>query len=168
MARLVPLRSRRASPNCSDPRSRRIAEHVVLDVYWLDFQGRSGPAASLYVYDDEVLRFDCFDGDAAHLHANRKQSRAFASEASVQLLFPPGSFEGHIERACFELTSNLPHYLARNFSPRVRRTQLDPAAMVAAADFLRVEMQTLLRQHDSGNKPSDVAEPIAAREELGG
>ena len=39
-----------------------IQDNVVLQAYWRDDAGGRGPAASLYVYDDEIMRFDCFGG----------------------------------------------------------------------------------------------------------
>ncbi len=147
-ARLLPQHSRRSSPNVSDLRSHRIGDHGLLDIYWLEVGCDRGPAASLYVCDDEVMRMDCFDGGSAHLHFNQKQSRAFPNGGGARLYFPPGRVIDHIERACFELSTNLHYGLALNASRRIRETRISPTALKEAVAFMRSEMHALLREHE--------------------
>ena len=74
-----------------------IQENVRLEVYWRDDRAGRGPAASLYVYDDEVLRLDCFDGDQGHCHVNIRQNKGH------RWYYPEGTVQQHIERSAFEL-----------------------------------------------------------------
>ena len=69
-----------------------IQEDVLLQVYWRDDVGGRGPAASLYVYDDEIMRFDCFGGDNGHCHFNLRQTRG------RRWMYPEGSFQDHIHQ----------------------------------------------------------------------
>ena len=38
----------------------RIQDNIRLEVYWRDDLAGYGPAVSIYAYDQEVLRLDCF------------------------------------------------------------------------------------------------------------
>ena len=54
-----------------------VQDDVRVEVYWRSDRGGHGPAASLYFYDDEVLRFDCFGGDEGALsHESEPDPRA--------------------------------------------------------------------------------------------
>ena len=57
---------------------------VRLNVYWADVQnvGR-GPGASLFVLLEEVMRIDCFGGNAGHMHINPVQQALLAGWATT-------------------------------------------------------------------------------------
>ena len=63
-----------------------IQDNVRLESYWRDDAGGRGPAASLFVYDDEIMRFDCFGGDNGHCHFNLRQTRG------RRWMYPDGLF----------------------------------------------------------------------------
>jgi hypothetical protein len=85
-----------------------IQENVLLEVYWRDDAGGHGPAASLYIHDDEVFRFDCFGGDQGHCHYNLRQTRG------QRWYYEEGTVQENIDRSVFELTKNLPFCLMNN------------------------------------------------------
>ncbi|MEQ8800460.1 MAG: hypothetical protein RLP45_00320, partial [Haliea sp.] len=120
LAGWLPLPSRRASPGTSDVESAVIRPGVSLDVYWLSTQGRQGPAASLLIFGDEVMRFDCLGPGAGHMHLNLKQVRGVPHGTAARLYFREQDVIGQIERACFETEHNLPYALTLNVSARIR------------------------------------------------
>lgn len=104
-----------------------------LDVYWKDLDIGTGPAVSLVVRGEELLRIDCFGPDDGHMHA------AFFMPAGGEgrLYFPENTREEQIDRAVFEITRNLRYYLDRAVDPKVRETRLDPERVDAAAQEAR-------------------------------
>ena len=78
-----------------------------MEISWVDGvpgDHDGGPRASFFVLGDEVLRFDCFKGAAAHYHIHLKQV-AFTGGVA-RFYFPPGSYKQHADRAAFELERN--------------------------------------------------------------
>lgn len=109
-----------------------------LEVYWkLTGLGR-GPAIILHVLDQYVMRFDCFGEKAGHAHfymvtpEQHCKSRLFLPEKTVEL---------QIERALFELSTNLDYWLARHRHPSVRRARLDAAVVATAIEQARSTMK---------------------------
>ena len=47
-----------------------LEDNVRLEVYWRDDRAGYGPAASVFAYDQEILRLDCF-GEAKKNKAER-------------------------------------------------------------------------------------------------
>ena len=108
-----------------------VQEDVHVEAYWReDDQGR-GPAASLYVKGVEVLRLDCFGGDQGHMHINSQ------GRVAKRWYFPPGSVSEHIERATFELGTNVEAVLRLNHDPEIARLNLDWAALKPVAEEVR-------------------------------
>ena len=67
-----------------------LEDNVRLEVYWRDDRAGYGPAASVFAYDQEILRLDCFgeakkQGGTGHCHINLKQNRA------RQWMYPAGT-----------------------------------------------------------------------------
>ena len=105
-----------------------IQDNVRLDVYWRDDRGGRGPAASLYVYDDEILRFDCFGGKEGHCHVNLRQTRGH------RWYYPEGTAKAHIGRSVFELKVNHPFCLRTHQDSRVQEVKIDPEKLGEAAN----------------------------------
>jgi len=102
---------------------RRISagEGVRIEVFWKDLPIGRGPAASVFMLDEEILRFDCFGADDGHMHAAyflpvRGESRLRLRETTV---------EAQIDRTVFEIEHNLDYYQARNADPQIRQLQVD-------------------------------------------
>jgi hypothetical protein len=144
-ARLLSYPSRLGSPNVSDIHSMQLKSPMQLHVYWLSLPEASGPAASLVVQDDEVMRFDCLGKGHGHMHLNVKQSRGYPDE--TRLYFIEQSIEEQIERSCFELQANSEFAFKSNFDYRIRRLRLDPESAEQAASFVRQTMSQLLPRH---------------------
>ena len=95
-----------------------IQDNVRLESYWRDDAGGRGPAASLYVYDDEIMRFDCFGGDNGHCHFNLRQTRG------RRWMYPEGTFQDHIQQSLFDLRTNLNFCLQTHQDERVQEVQI--------------------------------------------
>ena len=104
-----------------------IQEDVLLQLYWRDDAGGRGPAASLYVYDDEIMRFDCFGGDNGHCHFNLRQTRG------RRWMYPEGSFEDHIQQSIFDLQTNLMFCLKTHQDTQVQEIQIVGESLEHAA-----------------------------------
>ena len=96
-----------------------IQDNVRLESYWRDDAGGRGPAASLFVYDDEIMRFDCFGGDNGHCHFNLRQTRG------RRWMYPDGSFQDHIQQSLFDLRTNLNFCLQTHQDERVQEVQIE-------------------------------------------
>lgn len=134
-----------AYPARRDVASIPVQPEVELRVCWKQLEIGHGPAASLFVLGDEVLRFDCFGAGRGHYHAELVQPE----RATGRIYFPERSVEEQIERSLFELTRNLAYYLQRNPRRDVRRFCVDPAALEQACAEARRRMLAYLETVDA-------------------
>lgn len=104
-----------------------IQDNVLLQAYWRDDAGGRGPAASLYVYDDEIMRFDCFGGYNGHCHFNLRQTRG------RRWMYPKGSFQDHIQQSLFDLRTNLTFCLRTHQDEHIQETQIVQESLEQAA-----------------------------------
>ena len=110
-----------------------IQDNVHLDVYWRDDKAGFGPAASVYAYDKEVLRLDCF-GDAknrggkGHCHMNLEQT------GGRQWMYPQGSVSDHIEHAVHDLKRNLNFCLATNPDEKIKEIKVSSKTIEPIAE----------------------------------
>jgi hypothetical protein len=109
----------------------------------------SGPSASVYVHDSEVMRLDCFGADEGHMHLNPTQVQALRSPRDPRVYFDPDERTRHVQRARFELATNFPAALAANRLRRVRRADIPAEAVTAAAATLATTMDTLVDRYGS-------------------
>ena len=108
-----------------------VQDGVHLEVYWRSDDQGQGPAVSLYANDVEVLRLDCFGGDQGHMHINTK------GRIAKRWYFPAGTVDDHIDRACFELGTNVEPCLRLNHDPEIARLNLDWKKMKLIASEAR-------------------------------
>lgn len=146
VAWLLPLPSRLLSPNVFDVRRHDIRDGIYLVVYWLREPFGPGPAASMLVFGDEVIRFDCL-GPRGHMHLNMKQSRGFPNGGASRLYYRERTIEEQIQRSCFELENNVRYALSLNAARRIRGIRLEGREVAPAVIFLRAQMLDLLAQH---------------------
>lgn len=109
-----------------------------LEVYWkLTDLGR-GPAIILHVLDQYVMRFDCFGEKVGHAHFYVVTPE---KHCESRLFLPEKTIEAQIERALFELSTNLDYWLARHRHPSVRRVRLDSEILMTAIEQARCTLQ---------------------------
>jgi hypothetical protein len=122
-----------------------LADNVRLEVYWRDDPAGYGPAASVYAYDQEILRLDCFgeakkQGGKGHCHINLKQNRA------RQWMYRPGPVSFHVEQAIYDLRHNLGFCLATNSDERIQQATVDAETLESVAQQAEVKMQEFTAQ----------------------
>jgi hypothetical protein len=107
-----------------------VSDEVRLEVFWKDLAHGKGPAVSLFILEEEILRIDCFGSERPHLHA----SFFMPAEGESRLFMPEATVEAQIERAKFELCRNFGYYQARVLNEKIRQVQLAPAVMTESAE----------------------------------
>lgn len=124
-----------------------VQEGAQLHVGWTDVPGLGGgPVATLFVHDEEVLRLDCFGGDAGHMHINPEQNKLLSTFRSARVYFQPGSIEEQVERAAFELVTNTGVALASNNLSRVRNFSFESRNLSTAARQMADHMKILIAE----------------------
>lgn len=116
-----------------------IHDQVRLEVYWRDDRAGYGPAASVYAYNQEILRLDCFGeakkhGGKGHCHINLKQTRA------RQWMYRPGTVRDHIGQAMHDLTHNLRFCLVTNTDERIQQIEIDQDTLQPIAQEVETKM----------------------------
>lgn len=114
-----------------------VGDAVRIEVFWKDLSIGRGPAASVFLLDGEILRFDCFGPGDGHVHA----AFFLAGKAESRLYMPETTVAAQFERAMFEIERNLGYYQARLADSRLRRLAIDPEALGRASQEARVIMQ---------------------------
>lgn len=127
---------RSVAAHITELQKKHIQSRLRIETYWVGGKFGPGPGASVYAYDDEVMRFDCFGEPKGHMHINMKQSRLLPGGGSARIKLP-GSATDNIERAFFELTHNLEYCLKLNQNRRIRRIKLKRERLSQAADWMR-------------------------------
>jgi hypothetical protein len=133
-----PLRSCRSYIH--DPVTREIQDQIFMEIYWVAPPVGPGPGASIYIVDDEVMRFDCFGSDLGHYHFNIRQSKFFPNGEKTRIFFPEGTVEKQIENATVQLCRNLDYGRGLNTDPRIRAVKIDQNAVEAAAAWMREQL----------------------------
>jgi len=115
----------------------RVQPDVNLKVYWKILPIGKGPAISLYAFEFQILRFDCFGAKDGHFHL----LLGWPSPASEDRIWlPEPNATAQVERTMFELTKNVTYYLERHNDERVRRLQLESEAWSTACTRAREKM----------------------------
>jgi hypothetical protein len=115
----------------------RVQPDVALKVYWKVLPIGKGPAVSLYVFEFQILRFDCFGARDGHFHL----LLGWPSPTSEDRIWlPEPNATAQVERTMFELTKNVTYYLQRHNDERVRRLQLEPEVWSTACARARDKM----------------------------
>ncbi len=126
-----------------DVKTHPVQDDIFMETYWVSEPVGPGPGASVYIHDDEVMRFDCFGSDVGHYHFNIRQSKFLPAGETTRIFFPSGSVEDHIENAVVQLTRNLDYGRGMNVDPKVRSVELDQAALDRAGKLMREELRRL-------------------------
>jgi hypothetical protein len=94
-------------------------------------------AAVLYVFEFQILRFDCFGVTDGHCHLLLGWP---APTSEDRIWLPEPNATAQVERTMFELTKNVTYYLQRHNDERVRRLQLESEAWSMACTRARDKM----------------------------
>ena len=122
-----------------------LQEGVRVEAYWRDDEAGVGPAASVYVDDEEILRLDCFGGSLGHCHVNLLQAMDRYACQHVWF-YPPATARQHVEWAMHDLVVNLPMCLRHNDDSAIRETSLDEAAIREIEPRVRAYLLELIQR----------------------
>lgn len=114
---------------------------VHIDVFWKALPKWRGPGLSLFIYGDEVLRFDCFGKGDGHYHVDFYAPWATKNN---KLFFTEPTVEGQIDRTLYELKTNLNYYLQRNPESKIRNITIDSDKLDNICEKIRESMNNLL------------------------
>ena len=109
-----------------------IQEYVYFNVYWKVLQIGKGPAVTLNIYNNEILKFDCFGKNDGHYHISPKYNKRiyFEEETAFQ----------QIEKTSSELRDNIKKYLAINTDKEVREITINQQKLDNAVDKMKDKM----------------------------
>ncbi|MGH7981976.1 MAG: hypothetical protein ACREFF_02380 [Candidatus Udaeobacter sp.] len=115
----------------------RVQPDVDLKVYWKVLPIGKGPAVSLYIFEFQILRFDCFGARDGHFHL----FLGWPSPTSEDRIWlPEPNATAQVERTMFELTKNVTYYLQRHNDERVRHLRLESELWSTACTRARDKM----------------------------
>ncbi|MBW4575027.1 MAG: aldo/keto reductase [Aphanothece sp. CMT-3BRIN-NPC111] len=123
-----------------------INEDVYLEVYWKSWDLGKGSTVAFNAYGEEVLKFDCFGEGSGHCHITLLTPD---QRCEPRLFLPEKTVEAQIERAMFELTTNLYYWLQRHPHQRIRKLQLDPVHLQTAITQAHSKMLEYYQQNSS-------------------
>lgn len=114
-----------------------VQEHVEVRVYWASRYNGTGPAMNVSVFDEEVLRFDCFGEIDGHYHVKtgREETVKF-----TRLRFREQTIDEQIARSLFEVRSHLPYHLERHKDRRIRAVKVDQARLESVLQSIEKKM----------------------------
>lgn len=109
-----------------------------LAVYFKRYGADVGPGVSLYVLQNEILRFDCFGDDRGHYHSLPCLS---AIPSSEQINFTGRSIDAQIDEASTEIHDNYAAHLTNHFRRRIREFRFDKTCLDKAVADARNRMR---------------------------
>ena len=122
-----------------------LGNNANLEVYWREDKLGIGPAASVYIYNREVLRFDCFGEEEGHFHISTPYKGSIASD---RIYYTEKNVEDQIDRTFFEIKTNIFSYINMHPSKRIRGIQLDKKNLENSA----IEMKKIMLDYYRINK----------------
>lgn len=133
----------------SDVRLIPIQDGSYLAVYFKNYRAQGiGPGVSLYVLENEILRFDCFGGVHGHYHSMPCLTPYPEQE---RIRFNQLRVEGQIDESAEEIISHHARHLIEHFRHRIRLYAFEPAKLAAAVDEARDVMRAT--SQDAGTAP---------------
>jgi hypothetical protein len=127
-----------------------------LAVYFKRYGTDVGPGVSLYVFENEILRFDCFGAGRGHYHSLPCLA-AFPGTERIE--FAADTVEMQVSRCVEEISLNHAAHLARHFRRCIREFRFKQSRLDAAAAEARDRM---LRAHTAELSLTDRRAPQAA------
>lgn len=114
----------------NDLKTLHVQDGMKLEVFWKDLPHGRGPALSVFILDQEILKFDCFGPEDGHYHTPCFDP----SKTESRLFMPESTIEAQIQRTRFEIMRNLAYYQSRATDKRVRRFVPDLSALEYSLD----------------------------------
>lgn len=122
-----------------------------LAVYYKHYGGDDGPGISLYVLENEVLRFDCFGEGRGHYHSLPCLTPWPSKE---RLAFAAADIPAQIDQSTGEIAEHYAVHLERHFRPCVRNYRFEGDRLDAAVAEAREWMLASHRDGSVSARPS--------------
>lgn|GEM_PF-3125617 len=127
-----------------------------LAVYYKRYDTGVGPGVSLYIHENEILRFDCFGKGRGHYHSLPCLS---ALPGDEQIGFATETVKSQVSETVEEITGNHAAHLGKHFLGNIRNFRLAKACLTAAVD---AAYERMLSAHDEASStasllPTDVS-----------
>lgn len=120
-----------------------IQPHLEFDIYWKDTGDvGAGPTVAVYIYEKEVLRFDCFGPDKGHYHIFTDYEESHKND---RILWRESSRTDQISRTLWDLEKNLVTLIQLVPDVRIRRFQVDQSALQERLPVVRNHLETHLK-----------------------
>lgn len=100
-----------------------------LAVYYKRYDTGVGPGVSLYIHENEILRFDCFGKGRGHYHSLPCLS---ALPSDERIGFTAETIKSQVNETVEETTGNYAAHLGKHFRRNIRDFRFDQACLAAA------------------------------------
>lgn len=114
-----------------------VQPNVRLVVFWKDLTIGKGPAVSLVIHEQEVMKFDCFGPEKGHFHV---EFHCPSTTRENRIYFFENTTNRQIERSIFEIKKYSQYYIQRHPCERIRKTQFSNKALQKACDEAQTQM----------------------------
>lgn len=114
----------------------KVQEDVIFQVYWKSLSIGTGPAVILKVFNEEILKFDCFGKEKGHYH--------IAPHYHFRIYFIEETVEEQIHRTIKELEMNGLRYLKMQKDPKIKALNINTPSYI---ENLKLVNKTLLKQY---------------------
>lgn len=148
-------RIRANHPSRHDLQAIPIGENARLDVFWKHLDIGLGPAFSVVINDEEILRVDCFGPDDGHMHV----AFFMPEKGTNRLYFPENTRSEQIDRGLFEINRNLRYYLDRMVDPDIRAFEPDAERLASATMEAREILKAFLDRVETPDSTPAVSRP---------
>lgn len=124
-----------------------------LAIYYKRYDTGVGPGVSLYVHENEILRFDCFGKGHGHYHSLPCLS---ALPSKERIGFTAETIKSQVNETVEEITGNYAAHLGKHFRRCIRDFRFDQACLVVAVAEARDRMLTAHREASSTTSPAPI------------
>lgn len=118
-----------------DVKNIKIQDNVYFQVYWKVLDVGKGPAVILFIFGEEILKFDCFGKGKGHYHIRSENSLY-----SERIFFEENNASDQIDRTISEISNNIKMFLQQNKRKKVRELEITQEKLEQAIDEVKFHM----------------------------
>lgn len=138
-----PRNPARSKPLRKDVVTYVIQPHLEFDIYWKDTGDVGiGPTVAVYIYEKEVLRFDCFGPDKGHYHIFTEYEDGSKND---RIFWRESSRIDQISRTIWDLEKNLDTLIQLVSDGRIRQFQINHSALQSKLPIVRNQLEDHLK-----------------------
>lgn len=139
----IPRNPARSKPLRKDVVTQVIQPNLELDIYWKDTGDVGiGPTVAVYIYEKEVLRFDCFGPDKGHYHIFTEYEEG---QKNDRIFWRESSRIDQISRTLWDLEKNLDTLIQLVSDVRIRQFQINHSALESKLPIVRNHLEAHLK-----------------------